>query len=252
MNRTSTSSRSTRHGRAILRLICVVLLGSSLLMGASGALARSLLPERGSPSIEQEVSVRQCIDLLFNGGFEQGVADPDPWVLGGFAHVSEERSHGGSLGVWMGGYKNADDTLYQSVDIPSGVAVATLSYWWNMHSLDDTETPYDFLHASVRTSTGEPLAALETLDNTRERNSWSQSTFDVSSYSGTSVQIHFHGEGNPQFVTSFFVDDVELQVCGAPSTPTPTATSIPTPTATPTVARLEWRYLPLVRRDALQ
>jgi len=123
-----------------------------------------------------------------------------------------------------------------------------------MHSLDDGETPYDHLSVTLRTSDGDLLETLEMLDNTYVRNTWTQSTFDLSTYGGSSLRIHFGCTGNEQFITSFFLDDVELEVCSDVETPTPTAsptaTATPTFTPTPTIELREWRYLPLVWRDA--
>jgi len=164
-----------------------------------------------------------CSDLLENGGFEQGVSDWGPWVAGGFAHVTEERSHSGYYGVWMGGYKTPSDTLYQAVTLPAGVDSATLHYWWNMHSLDDVHTPYDYLHVELQTAGGQTLRTLATLDNTHERDAWREYSFDLTPYAGQSLRIHFRCSGNARFVTSYFLDDIRLETCVAVATPTPTS-----------------------------
>jgi len=175
-----------------------------------------------------------CSNLLENSGFELGVSDFGPWVAGGFATVTEERAHSGYYGVWMGGYKSPSDKLYQAVTVPAGVNSVTLHYWWNMHSLDDGHTPYDYLHVDLQTADGQTLKPLAMLDNTYERDAWRESSFDLTGYAGESLRIHFRCSGNAQFVTSYFLDDIELEVCAGVATPTPT--SVPR----------ERSYLPLI------
>jgi len=186
-----------------------------------------------SPATDVPVALG-CGNLLENSGFELGVSDMGPWAAGGFAHVTEERAHGGYFGVWMGGYKSPSDTLYQAVTLPTDVDSLTLRYWWNMHSLDDVQTPYDYLYVDLQTADGQTLQSLATLDNTYERNMWRASSFDLTGYAGESVRIHFRCSGNAQFVTSYFLDDIELDACVGATTPTPTS------------APRERSYLPLV------
>ncbi len=229
--------------------VCVLI---AVLLGASAVFAAEQ-GDQPHPGL-QASALMACVNVVVNGDFEQGVANPEPWVLEGHAYVSDERAHSGYFGVWMGGYKEANDTMYQLVAVPLDADAVTLRYWWNMHSLDDGETPYDHLNVTVRTSDGDLLETLETLDNTYVRNTWTQSTFDLSTYGGSSLRVHFSCSGNEQFITSFFLDDVELEVCSDVETPTPTAspiaTATPTFTATPTIELSERRYLPLVWRDA--
>lgn len=181
-----------------------------------------------------------CNDVVVNGGFENGSADMSPWVPSGHAYVSEVWAHEGDFGLWMGGYPDALATVHQTVNLTGGGSTATLTYWWNMHSLDGSQVATDRLVVSLRTEEGEPLVELETLDNTGERGIWVQSTFDVGSYAGMDVQIHFGCTGDEQMVTSFFLDDIALEVCAEVGTATPTAT----PTAT--LEERVLRYLPLV------
>jgi aminopeptidase S len=150
----------------------------------------------------------------------------------------------------MGGYRDASDTLYQLLAVPAEASSATLRYWWHMESLDDMETPYDSLHVTLRTADGELVELLETLDNTLVRSVWSQSTYDLTPYAGETLQIHFRCVGNQSFVTSFFLDDVEIEVCEQMDTPTPTTTPGADPTATPTVFTPVMRFLPLVWRES--
>jgi len=207
------------RSRVIVTLCSLVALLVVISATAAGA-------RQAPQSSARSAAWRTCTDLVVNGDFEQGISNPTPWVLEGHAEVSDERPHSGYLGIWMGGYQDADDALYQLVSIPTDWQAAVLHYWWSMHSLDDAEKPYDYLYVTLQTADGEPLAELETLDNTGVRNVWTYSTFDLSAYIGMSLRLHFRCTGNEAFITSFFLDDVQLlELC-------------------------EHRYLPLVWHDS--
>ncbi|MBC8449938.1 MAG: hypothetical protein H8D78_19565 [Chloroflexi bacterium] len=212
-----------RH--SLTALVVSLWLLVALLLAASGVIAAAPAAMPAS-----------CDDLVRNGDFEQGTSDPAPWILGGHTEISDQRPHGGDFGAWMGDYQATDDTLYQLVTIPADSDTAELRYWWSMQSVDDVETPYDYLYVTLQAADGMPLGDLETLDNTVARDTWTQVSFDLSDYRGVSLRIHFRCTGNEQFNTGFFVDDVELEVCESP-TPTPTGTLTPTATSTGTLTR---------------
>ncbi len=61
--------------------------------------------------------------LLGNPGFENGSANPAPWVptTGVVDSSTSEAPHSGAWKAWLDGYGSAHtDTLYQQVTIPSG------------------------------------------------------------------------------------------------------------------------------------
>jgi len=193
-----------------------------------------------------------CVNVVENGDFELGVGSLAPWVSKGFAVVSDQRVHSGSFAFWMGGYRNADDSLFQAVVIPEAESV-TFSYWWNMHSLEDVSAAHDRLVVSLRSDTGEVIDVIDTRDNTGDRDAWAQAAFDLSPFRGMSVVLHISCQGDAENVTSFFIDDVELQVCGEVATATPTATAAAsaTPTSTPTATSTasHQTFLPLLWKE---
>jgi thermitase len=158
------------------------------------------------------------LDAIVNGGFEDGGGMLEPWVLEvGHAYPSDQTPHSGQFSVWTGGYKNADDGMYQSVSLPYDLDSATLNYWWYMHTADDDVTPYDFLVVTLSDGQGALLQELALVDNTGQRDSWGQSSFDLSPYAGEQLRVHFRCLGNSQYVTSFFLDDISLAVCQTPT-----------------------------------
>src|SRR5438874_10449636 len=88
--------------------------------GSGGSLARStplsltVTPGGGGGTTTQ---------ILANEGFENGSANPSPWVVTAGVidnNTSQEASHGGSWKAWMNGYGTTHtDTLYQQAIIPS-------------------------------------------------------------------------------------------------------------------------------------
>jgi len=210
--------------------------------GAVGSVDQMLLSRSSS-----------CVNVVENGDFERGVGTLAPWISKGFAVVSDQRVHSGSFAFWMGGYRNADDSLFQAVEIPEAESVS-LSYWWNMHSLEDVSAVHDRLVVSLKSESGEVIGVIDTRDNTGDSDAWAQAAFDLSPFSGMSVVLHISCQGDAENVTSFFIDDVELQACGELATATPTATVVAsaTPTSTPTAtsSASHQTFLPLLRRQS--
>ncbi len=154
-----------------------------------------------------------CNEGLTNGGFESGSS---PWVqtsTGGYNLVDTTRPHTGSYSAYLAGYNNATDTIYQQVTIPANATSATLTYWWNMSTQETGATKYDFLYARVLNSSGTTLATLQTMSNADTQNTWKQSSFNLLAYKGQTVRVYFKGTTDSSLTTSFFVDDVSLNIC---------------------------------------
>jgi hypothetical protein len=176
-------------------------------------------------SILESQPAQGCNEYLPNGDFETG--DFAPWVALGSTQLTERDT----VNAWLGGYDNADDVLYQTLAIPRQATVVSLSYAWAM-TTRETEHAYDFLKVTVRDAGGQVLQTLETLDDGRPAGVWNTSRFDLRAYAGRTIRIYFQATTDDSNVTSFYLDDVSLNVCtGAVATPTPP----PRPTATPTV-----------------
>jgi hypothetical protein len=157
--------------------------------------------------------VSTCSERLTNGGFESGTA---PWVqtsTNGYQLIDRTRPHTGLYSAWLGGYNSGTDTIYQQVTIPSNATSATLRYWWYMTTQEACCTPYDYFYAQVLNSSGGLLGTLQTLNNASTKNAWVQSTFDVSAYRGQTIRLYFKVTTDVSLPTSFFLDDVSLNVC---------------------------------------
>jgi len=160
-----------------------------------------------------------CVQLVQNGGFEAGIP-PTPWVESGlYELIHTYRPHNGSYSAWLGGYDNANDTLYQAITIPNTgptgrpVASARLTYYWYMTTYETLPGDFDKLRIQIRNVYGSPLRELELVTNRSTKDTWVVSSFDVSEFIGQTIRVHFQGTTNGTLITDFFVDDVSLSAC---------------------------------------
>ncbi|HID72379.1 TPA: hypothetical protein EYP38_00435 [Candidatus Micrarchaeota archaeon] len=178
-------------------------------------------PSHGSCSVVYLPAVLKnyppCAQPIQNGDFEAGSAY---WTLEGATTISTLTPHSGSYSAWLGGYNNANDTLYQTITIPSTgpigqpIVNARLSYYWYM-STEETSTlyDYDYLYVRIRNTSGITLREVETLTNRSTKDTWVLSSFDVSEFIGQTVQIYFQATTDGSLKSSFFIDDVSLYAC---------------------------------------
>ena len=179
-------------------------------------------PAHGSCSVSYLPSVLKdypaCAKPIQNSDFESGSAS---WTLGGAAAVSPQKPYSGLYSAWLGGYNNANDSLYQTIYIPvtgptgKSVVSASLAYYWYMET-EETTHPYDSLYVKIRNSSGFDLTTLETLSDGSTANTWNLSSFDLTPYIGQTIQVYFRGTTDVTNKTSFFVDDVYLYACEGP------------------------------------
>ena len=151
-----------------------------------------------------------CISgTLSNGGFETG--DLSCWTTGGvyIPFTSTVQKHSGSYSAQLGASTapepNGDSSIYQTINVPSNLTQATLTFWY-WPSSTDTIT-YDWQEAQVRNSSGTMLAQImKVCSNTH---AWTQVTFDLTPYKGQTIQLYFnaHGDGYGD-LTYMYLDDV--------------------------------------------
>jgi hypothetical protein len=154
--------------------------------------------------------------LLVNPGFENGSVNPTPWIVsaGVINNSVSEAPHTGSWKAWLDGYGSAHtDTLFQQVSIPQTASNATLSFWRHIDTAETfTTTAYDTLKIQIRNSSGTMLATLATYSNLNAAAGYTQTSFDLTSYKGQTIQIYLVGTEDSSLKTSFVVDDFALNV----------------------------------------
>ncbi|MER7925810.1 MULTISPECIES: M4 family metallopeptidase [unclassified Streptomyces] len=142
--------------------------------------------------------------LLGNAGFESGNTT---WTAssGVITNESGQTSHGGSYFAWLDGYGSTHtDTLSQSVAVPSGCK-ATLTFYLHIDTAETTtSTAYDKLTVTAGSTT------LATYSNLNKATGYTQKTFDLSSFAGSTVALKFSGVEDSSLQTSFVVDDTAL------------------------------------------
>ncbi|WP_206300129.1 M4 family metallopeptidase, partial [Streptomyces mangrovisoli] len=142
--------------------------------------------------------------LLTNPGFESGSTG---WTAtsGVITTDSGEASHAGSYKAWLDGYGSSHtDTLSQSVTVPSGCK-ATFTFYLHIDTAETTtSTAYDKLTVTAGSTT------LATYSNLNKATGYTQKSFDLSSYAGTTVTLKWSGVEDSSLQTSFVVDDTAV------------------------------------------
>jgi hypothetical protein len=161
-----------------------------------------------------------CYNSIQNGGFEQ---EGQGWGRqGGTTFDGIPRSNARS--AWLGGYAGAVDGIYQTVTIPADAISATLQYWWYLYTTK-TVHPNDYFYTRIYDMGGTLLGELATRTDGSAAGDWQQASHDLLAYAGQTVRVHFLVEtqadtGDGTF-TSFYVDDVTLEVCVLEEGPAP-------------------------------
>jgi subtilisin family serine protease len=150
-------------------------------------------------------------NLLGNPGFESGNT---VWAAtsGVITSSTGRPARSGSWKAWLTGYGSSHtDTLSQSVTIPSSATSANLSFWIRIDSAETTtSTAYDTLRVQV-VADG-VTSTLATYSNLNENTTYTQKSFNLSSYRGKTVTLRFTGTEDSSLQTSFVIDDTALSV----------------------------------------
>jgi hypothetical protein len=159
-------------------------------------------------------------NVIVNGGFESGSTGwtATSGVIGAF---SGQSAHGGSRFAWLDGYGSSHtDTLSQSVTLPAGCTVASLTFWLHIDSAETSATTaFDTLGVKLGPTT------LASYSNLNKATGYLQRTFDVSAFAGQTVTLLYTGVEDAGAQTSFVVDDVALNVSGGTAGQNPVVTS---------------------------
>lgn len=189
-----------------------------------------------------------CEDRVCNGSFSSG--NFSCWTTSGSPWIATYLGHDDSYSGVVGGANNHHDMFYQQIALPASVTSARLTYWWYLYTEEGIGSPSDYLFVEAQATDGTVLATLARLDNQASTGGWFQEIIDLRDYPalfGRTIRVAFRGTTNDAYFSSFYIDEVTLQVCTtAPTaTPTPTATrsrtatwtAQPTPSASSTATR---------------
>lgn len=152
--------------------------------------------------------------LLGNPGFENGSANPSPWIASTAVidNSNYQAPRAGSWKAWLNGYGSVHtDTLYQQVSIPAAATNAALSFWLRINTDETTSTvSYDTLKLQVRNSSGTIIETLAIYSNLNAAAGYTQKSFDLTAYKGQTIQIYLIGTEDSSLKTSFILDDCVL------------------------------------------
>jgi hypothetical protein len=177
--------------------------------GTGGALTRTA-------TVTLTVTNGGITQLLGNPGFENGSGSPAPWTTtaGVIDSSASEASHSGLWKAWLDGYGTTHtDSILQTVAIPSTATTATLAFWLHIDSAETTTvTAFDTLRVQIRNTAGTVLSTLATYSNLNKATGFTQKSFDVTAFKGTTIQVFLVGTEDSSLQTSFVVDDFTLNV----------------------------------------
>jgi Putative Ig domain len=144
--------------------------------------------------------------LLGNPGFESGntVWSATAAVIG--QNGPAEPAHSGTWDAWLDGYgARHTDTLSQSVTIPASCKATTFSFWLHIDTAETTRTArHDVLTITANGTT------LATFSNLNAASGYTQHTYSLASFAGSTVTLKFSGVENNSLQTSFVVDDTAV------------------------------------------
>ncbi|QTR03400.1 S8 family peptidase [Saccharothrix algeriensis] len=143
---------------------------------------------------------------VVNPGFESGGTGwtASAQVIGEHAGDGQP-ARTGSWSAWLGGWgRTSNDSVSQSVAVPTGCSSLKLSFWVHIDTDERGSTAYDRLTVTVGDKT------LKTLSNVDAAAGYRQHTFDLAAFAGQTVTVRFNGTEDTNLQTSFVVDDVAL------------------------------------------
>lgn len=158
---------------------------------------------------------------VFNGDFEAGGDGTwEEFSSNGFALILPDTfglpvtPRSGSYVAWLGGLDDELSTLSQDVIVPNNDS-ATLVYYYQI--LSDDFCGYDFAGVEIN---GQPLETYNLCSET-VTSTWQQASFNLSSFKGQTVTLNFYTETDLSYISSLFIDDVEITTSAPPPPPPP-------------------------------
>jgi hypothetical protein len=156
--------------------------------------------------------------VVQNSGFESGRT---VWMQSQYYIIGTGGGYyprNGTWSAWFGGYSNANDWLYQTINIPAGVSSARLVFYLYIYSEEYGPDRHDVFHVELQNASGGTLESFLWADNTMSSSGWYKGTAEwdnFSSHAGQTRRLFFQATTNSSLVTNFFVDDVTFWTyCG--------------------------------------
>jgi len=173
-------------------------------------------PQSYALAYSHELGIPDCSQVVVNGDFESVTGN---WTLSGADRVSSPGSppFGGAWSLRLGGGVSTQHTAYQAVTIPADIDLsANLSLAWTMTTNEGGTLGHgwDKFYMEVRDTSDSPLAVYEMRNDGWPQNTWlTGDNIDLMPFAGQTVRITFYATNDNALSTTFYVDNVELEIC---------------------------------------
>lgn len=183
----------------------------------NGSVGRVSDPGTGSPNVLLytgfisgcRIPEQQLLHPGFEGGYAGWTTSPE--VINGTTEGSAP--HSGAYKAWLNGYGRVrHDYVFQDVFIPPSACSAHLRFWVKITTTEFIAREYDTLAVEIRDTADAVKATLARYSNLNESADYLEKSFDLSAYRGQTVRIYFNGSEDKAYETSFFLDDVTLEI----------------------------------------
>lgn len=197
-------------------IIIVSLFGVTPGTRSTMAQSRPLAPRR---SEAYATRLREtCQQIAVNPAFEEGTAG---WESESATHsetIVPEAAFHGAYGARLGGINNADDRLWQWVSFPDSPSSISLTFFYRIETNDTSDPPTDHFSVQLLGEQNQILVDLIQLHNRSARGQWFRRVhfldpLEVNALAGQQAQFQLRATTNEAAPTTFFVDDISLQVC---------------------------------------
>jgi len=152
-----------------------------------------------------------CLNLVANSHFESGLRF---WHTSGAVGI-DSPGFQSDHSVAMGGADNASAEMWQAVAVPAGASPLRVAFDWR--AVGDDGGDGDVLHFGVRH--GDDIEWLVHLHPSAYSVEWGDAVLDLASYAGQYVDLLFRVTTDAGRPTTFWIDWVGLQPCGASAWP---------------------------------
>ena len=132
------------------------------------------------------------------------------------AHLTTAQAHSASHSVLLGGTVDSIGELVAGLELPPNASSITLTYWWLVEG-QEPEAYGDHLITILNHPGGDDDLAWLPAD--APKGEWYAEAIDLTEHAGEPISLTFHAHNNDSIPTSFYLDDVEVEVCYAAPEP---------------------------------
>jgi hypothetical protein len=158
------------------------------------------------------------VSLLQNGDFDQGHAVWTEDSSLGYEIITAAANlpttlppQSGGYAAWLGYENDADELLWQTVQVPTGATSLRLRGYRALETLEGT-TPWDYVDLQLQDADGAELETLLTYSNADATSSWQAfSATATVPYAGAILRLAVHATTDFSYPTDFFFDSLVLE-----------------------------------------